>query len=184
MKLLAILLFSAAALFAKPYYIQVMAVDKKENISKAFLKKVAKFGKYEIVKDNGYYKVWLGSYDGFQNAYNNLGSVKRGLDTCAFMTEGIVNCNVPKKRKISQRRVEEVALTPNVILREVAPINMTQNSSASSSEDSLVEVIELDTPATRDEAIRAMRKDIRKQEIGNAMAFYGNSKYYKFNKSF
>lgn len=180
-----LLILSAAVLsYAKtPYWVQVIAVKHPSSLTKQFLAKTKKcYAKYRIVHQNGFKKVWLGSFNSRKNAYN----AKKFFQTClsknAFIVKGYAKNNSKtaghakvKTVVLATKPVKTVAakainITAGTVSLQINTKALTQNQTAHKQ-----------NPAIKKCTVQCQKQQLRQSEIAAAIEFYKHSKYYRFS---
>jgi hypothetical protein len=178
------LLLAATAAWGSEYWIQVLAMQKGEQVDTAFQKRLEASGyAHKIVEEQGMRKVRLGAFGSYKEALEALMGIRCGVALDAF----IVGAETPEK--VPAARTEEVPEALAVV-KPAADASKADKSEAAPSkvkvektqaETEVAETPEAEAAAPEKPCVCICDKHaLRKAEIGAAISFYKESPYHRF----
>jgi len=176
MKIILSILVLATMVFAETKYsVQVLSVKNKDSITKEFMKKVdAVDMPYTNHHIGEWYKVLVGNFDTYTKAKDCLPKLRNKIASDSFITKGMAVLELDPKAKMQQAMLmaKSKSLSPEDI-KKVEKTESIEIKAPVVTEVVVVEKVEFTKELTK--------KDIRRSEIAEAIAFYKNSPFHSFN---
>lgn len=186
MRISILLAVVSSIIFAQEYSVQVMALKDEKNVTPDLLMKVEKFGKCQIIHEDGYTKVRVGGFDDYLKVSSKLLEIKNSFTCDAFLVKEKVDCK-DQKMTMAKADVEKdvKSLPKEVALKEsISESNNTMKTTEVFMDTSRNNIMMSSTKIVIKESPKVTKKESkklrRKSELAEAMAFYANSDYYNF----
>lgn len=176
--------------------IEALSVENKTDISKDFIRKLSKISwAYEYREIEGKHKIFIGDFTTRQEAEKALPSIQDKLNKEAFVT--VLNVEDTTESLSSQAKMQKAALMAKAKMITKPVDKKEEKPSIEKEKIVLIDIvgpqekkpIQVKTKVVKKQKVKVVqnivckpsKKALRETEISDALEFYKNSSFYKFN---